>query len=66
MNLFTNHRSHLAIVLVAIAAAMVFGLGVGAVAAVAIFGCVAMFGAVLWLVAADSRRRSDDRDFQHQ
>lgn len=66
MNLFTNHRNHLAVILVAVAAAMVFGWGVGAVAAVAILGCVAMIGAVLWLVAADSRRRSDDRDYQHQ
>lgn len=66
MNLLTNHRSHLAILVAAIVAAMVFGWGVGAVAAVAILSCFAMFGALLWLVAADSRRRSDDRDYQRQ
>ncbi len=65
MNIVNDHRSHLAIVALALALALWFGWGIGIVAAIAILGCVAMFGAVMWLVASDARRRNHKQDLQN-
>lgn len=64
MNIINDHRLHIGVVAAAIALALVLGRGAGTVVAVAILGCVAMLGAVMWLVASDARRRSDERDLQ--
>lgn len=66
MKPLTDHRHHLALIAVAIVAAAVFGWGAGAVVAVAVLGCVAMFGVLLWLISSETRRGSEDRDHQHQ